>query len=125
MGIDILGPFSKTLRQKRFVIVAVKYFSKWHEVEVVPTITARKVIDFVWHNVICRFGIPSTLISNNGMQFDCKPFKYFTKNMRIWHKFSLVAHSQTNGQTEVTNRAILQGLKKRLDGAKKNWVVTT
>ncbi|KAG8639521.1 hypothetical protein MANES_14G150650v8 [Manihot esculenta] len=41
--------------------------------------------------------------------------------MGIWHKFSSVAHPQTNGQTEVTNRAILQGLKKRLDGAKENW----
>ncbi|OAY48321.2 hypothetical protein MANES_06G124050v8 [Manihot esculenta] len=41
--------------------------------------------------------------------------------MGIWHKFSSVAHPQTNGQTEVTNRAILQGLKKRLDGAKANW----
>ncbi|XP_021626960.1 uncharacterized protein LOC110625630 [Manihot esculenta] len=41
--------------------------------------------------------------------------------MGIWHKFSSVAHPQTKGQMEVTNRAILQRLKKLLDGAKKDW----
>ncbi|XP_021598875.1 uncharacterized protein LOC110604893 [Manihot esculenta] len=67
------------------------------------------------------FGIPRVLISDNDKQFDCNACKEFTRNMGIWHKFSSVAHPQTNGQTEVTNRAILQGLKKRLDGANKNW----
>ncbi|XP_021621411.1 uncharacterized protein LOC110621436 [Manihot esculenta] len=47
-GINILGPFPKTTGQKKFVIVAVEYFSKWPEAEAVPTITARKMIDFVW-----------------------------------------------------------------------------
>ncbi|XP_043816115.1 uncharacterized protein LOC122724643 [Manihot esculenta] len=98
-GIDILGPFPKTTGQKRFVIVAVEYFSKWPEAEAVPTITARKMIDFVWGNIICRFGIPRVLISDNGRQFDCNAFKEFTRNMGIWHKFSSVAHPQTNGQT--------------------------
>ncbi|XP_043809779.1 uncharacterized protein K02A2.6-like [Manihot esculenta] len=106
---------------KKFVVVAVKYFSKWPEAEAIPTITVRKMIDFVWDNIICRFGIPRVLISDNGRQFDCSAFKAFTANIGIWHKFSSVAHPQTNGQTEVTNRAILQGLKKRLDGAKANW----
>ncbi|XP_043804435.1 uncharacterized protein LOC122721306 [Manihot esculenta] len=120
-GIDILGPFPKTTRQKKFVVVVVEYFSKWPEAEAIPIITARKMIDFVWGNIICRFGIPRILISDNGRQFDCRTFKEFTTNMGIWHKFSSVAHPQTNGQTEVTNRAILQGLKKRMDGAKENW----
>ncbi|XP_043815293.1 uncharacterized protein LOC122724412 [Manihot esculenta] len=119
-GIDILGPFPKTKGQKKFVVVAVEYFSKWPEAKAIPTITARKMIDFVWGNIICRFGVPRVLISDNSRQFDCSTFRAFTTNMGIWHKFSSVAHPQTNGQTEVTNRAILQGLKKRLDGANAN-----
>ncbi|XP_043807330.1 uncharacterized protein LOC122721973 [Manihot esculenta] len=111
-GIDILGPFPKTTGQKKFIIVAVEYFSKWPETKAVPTIISRKMIDFIWGNIIYRFWIPRVLISDNAKQFDCKTFKEFTKNMGIWHKFSSVAHPQTNGQIEVTNRAILQGLKK-------------
>lgn len=68
---------------------------------------------------ICRFGIPRTLISNNGKQFECNSFREFTKNMKIWYKFSSVAHPQINSKTKETKRAILQGLKKQLDGLRR------
>ena len=42
--------------------------------------------------------------------------------MGIEHKFGSVFYPQTNGMTEVTNRNLLTGLKKRLDEAKENWV---
>ena len=42
--------------------------------------------------------------------------------MEIEHKFGSVSYPQINGMTEVTNRNLLTGLKKRLDEAKGNWV---
>ncbi|XP_077251974.1 uncharacterized protein LOC143891236 [Tasmannia lanceolata] len=36
-------------------------------------------------------------------------------------RFTLVAHPQTNGQAEVTNRILLQGIKKRLDEKAGRW----
>lgn len=79
--IDILGLFSKTMGQKRIMEVTMEYFSKWRETKDVPNIIAKKMVDFVWENIICRFGISRTLISNNGKKFNCKVFKDFT---RIW-----------------------------------------
>ncbi|KAL2253185.1 UNVERIFIED_CONTAM: Gag-Pol polyprotein [Sesamum indicum] len=90
-GIDILGPFPPARAQKKFVIVAVEYFSKWVEAEAVSKITEREAINFIWKNIVCRFGIPRVLISDNGTQFQ-----------------------------EVTNRTILQHLKARLS-LKKEW----
>ncbi|KAK3037797.1 hypothetical protein RJ639_030716 [Escallonia herrerae] len=40
----------------------------------------------------------------------------------LFHRFTSVAHPQSNGQTENMNRSILQGLKKKLDEAKGAWV---
>nr|KYP50250.1 Retrotransposable element Tf2 [Cajanus cajan] len=53
----------------KFLIVAVDYFSKWIEAEPVATISAEKVRVFLWKNVVCRYGVPQMLVSDNGTQF--------------------------------------------------------
>ncbi|KAK3007251.1 hypothetical protein RJ639_016151 [Escallonia herrerae] len=68
------------------------------------------------------FGIPRVLVTDNGRQFDNHTFHAFCANLSIEQRFTFVAHPQTNSQTEVTNRTLLQGLKKKLDGAKGLWV---
>ena len=46
-GIDILGPFPLAIRQMKYLIVAIEYFTKWIEAEPVAQITAHKVQHFV------------------------------------------------------------------------------
>ena len=65
-GIDIVGPLPIGKGQVKFLLVAIDYFTKWVEVEVLATITKVKIRNFVWKNIICRFGIPMTIISDNG-----------------------------------------------------------
>ncbi|KAK3013837.1 hypothetical protein RJ639_009483 [Escallonia herrerae] len=121
-GMDIMGPFPSATAQRRFVIVAVDYFTKWVEAEALATISEKKCEDFFWHAVVCRFGIPRVLVTDNGKQFDNPTFRTFCANLSIEQRFTSVAHPLTNGQTEVTNRTLLQGIKKKLDGAKGLWV---
>ena len=64
-GIDILGPFPLAIRQRKYLIVAIEYFTKWIEGEPVAQITAHKVQHFVWKNIVCRFGVPRRLVSDN------------------------------------------------------------
>ena len=68
--IDIIGLLPRSRRQVKFLLVSIDYFIKWVEVEVLSTITIAKIQSFVWKNIICRFGIPRTIISDNGWQFD-------------------------------------------------------
>ncbi|KAJ8510848.1 hypothetical protein OPV22_001282 [Ensete ventricosum] len=56
------------------------------------------------------------------MQFNNAKFKAFCQSYRIQLKFSSVAHPQANGLAEVTNRVILEGLKKRVSNATTSWV---
>ena len=51
--------------QLRFLIAAIDYFTKWVEAEPVMTIMKAKVTSFVWKNIICRFGDPYVIISDN------------------------------------------------------------
>nr|GEU70490.1 reverse transcriptase domain-containing protein [Tanacetum cinerariifolium] len=92
--IDIAGPFSEGPGKVMFLIVAMDYFTKWIEAKAVATITGGQVKKFIWDNIVCRFGIPSEIISDNGKQLVDNPFKDC-----LW-----------------------EGIKARLGEGNKNWV---
>ncbi|KAL2226322.1 UNVERIFIED_CONTAM: hypothetical protein Sindi_1990900 [Sesamum indicum] len=114
-AIDIMGPFPPAQAQKKFITVAVEYFSKWVEAEAVARISEKEVINFIWKNIICRFGTPRILISDNGTQFQGRKITEWCKELKIAQHFTAVANPQANGQTEVMNRTILQHLKTRME----------
>ena len=120
-GLDIIGPFPTALRQLKFLVVGIDYFTKWVEVEPLATITEKSICSFVWRNIICRYGIPRVLVSNNGKQFDNSAFRDFCLELGIKNHYSSPAHPQANGQVEVTNRTLLKIIKTRLEGAKGIW----
>nr|GFB94080.1 hypothetical protein [Tanacetum cinerariifolium] len=64
-GIDIAGPFPEGPGKVKFLIVAMDYFTKWIEAKAVATITGGQVKKFVWDNIVCHFGIPGEIISDN------------------------------------------------------------
>lgn len=49
--LDILGPFPKAIRSKKFVIMAVDHFSKWAKTEAVQSITTQLEISFISKNI--------------------------------------------------------------------------
>ena len=65
-GIDILGPFPLAVRQMKYLVVAIEYFTKWIEAEPVAQITSHKIQHFVWKNIVYHFGLPRCLVSDNG-----------------------------------------------------------
>nr|GEW95856.1 reverse transcriptase domain-containing protein [Tanacetum cinerariifolium] len=69
-------------------------FSKWIEAKPVATIIGNQIKKFVWDNIVCRFGLPGEIISDNGKQFRDDPFKY----------------------------CLGEGIKARLDARSKNWI---
>ncbi|CAA0813274.1 Unknown protein, partial [Striga hermonthica] len=110
-GIDLVGPMPQGTGQRKFLIVAVDYSTKWVEAEPLAKITEEKVIKFLYNNICCRFGVPKVLIFDNGTQFNGKQIRAWCENMKIEQHFASVAHPQANGQVEVTNRIILNGMK--------------
>ncbi|XP_014522940.1 uncharacterized protein LOC106779360 [Vigna radiata var. radiata] len=120
-GMDIVGPFPLGRSQKKFFLVAVDYFTKWVEAEPLARISTAQVKRFIWR-LICRFGLPKMIITDNGRQFIDKRLQSFYKELGITSITSSVEHPQTNGQAEAANKIIVNELKKRLGEAKGGWV---
>ncbi|RDX61476.1 Tf2-11, partial [Mucuna pruriens] len=102
-------------------MVAVDYFTKWIEAEPMATITAERVKRFIWKKIICRFGLPAKIVSDNDTQFASSATAKFCQDLHIRQSFTSVEHPQANGQAEAANRIILRGLRRRLEEVKGRW----
>ena len=116
-----MGPFPTVLRQLKFLVVDIDYFTKWVEAEPLATITEKSIRSFVWRNIIYRYEIPRVLVLDNGKQFNNSAFKDFCSQLSIKNHYSSLAHPQANGQVEVTNRTLLKIIKTSLEGVKGIW----
>nr|CAN79600.1 hypothetical protein VITISV_015420 [Vitis vinifera] len=121
-GMDIVGPFPTAPAQKKYLLVATDYFSKWVEAEAYASIKDKDVTKFVWKNIVCRFGIPQTIIADNGPQFDSIAFRNFYSELNIRNSYCTPRYPQSNRQAEATNKTLITALKKRLEQAKGKWV---
>ena len=119
---DIVGPFPKAVGNKKYLLVGTDYFTKWVEAEILANIKDVDAKKFVWKNIVTRFGVPLSLISDNGFQFESKSFRLYYSELGITNRYSTPAYPQGNGQAEAINKAIVNGIKKRLDDAKGKWV---
>lgn len=62
LGMHILGPLPMAQGQRKILLVAVDYFTKWIEAEPLANISTQPIQKFLWRNIITRFGILNTLV---------------------------------------------------------------
>ena len=92
-----MGSFLTTIRQLKFLVVDIDYYTKWVEVEALATITEKNIRNFVWRNIVYRNEIPRVLVLDNGNQFDNESFRDFCSQLGIMNHYSSPAHPQANG----------------------------
>ena len=102
--------------------MATDYFSKWIEAEAFSSIKDRNVTQFIWKNVVCRFSIPRSIVSDNGPQFDSRVYQNFCQKLKIKNLYSTPRYPQRNGLAKVAKKTLLTALEKRLDSVKGKWV---
>ncbi|GJU43249.1 reverse transcriptase domain-containing protein [Tanacetum coccineum] len=116
-GIDFMGPFP-SLRNNKYILVAVDYVSKWVEAKALPTNDARVVVKFL-RKLFSRFGVPKALISDRGTHFCNSLLKKTLKKYEVTHRLATPYHPQISGQTKNTNRAIKRILEIMVNGNRK------
>ena len=63
--------------------MVVDYFTKWAEAKALANIWDVDIKKFVWRNIVTRFGVPKSLVSDNGLQFDSKAIHKFCSDLGI------------------------------------------
>ena len=91
-GLDIVGSFPKALGNKMYLIIDTDYFTKWVEAEPLANIRDVDVKKFSWKNIVTRFGVLHSLVSDNGLQFDSKAFRRYYCELGITNRYSTPAY---------------------------------
>ena len=92
--------------------VAITKYTKWAEVEAVRKVTAQSVVKF-FKGLVCRFGVPNRVITDNGTQFTSHTFMQYIRDLSSKVCFASITHHRSNRQAERANAEVLRGLKTR------------
>ena len=105
-GLDILGPFPRAIGGYEYLYVTIEKSTKWPEVEPVCKVTMQSAIKFI-RGLVCRFGVPNRIITDNGTQFTSQAFLEYCEQMGTTVCLASVAHPRSNGQAERANAEVL------------------
>jgi len=81
--IDIMGSFSQVVQSLKYLMITVEYFTKLIEAEALTVISTSKVQNFIWKNIVCRFRIQRSLISDNRIQFTSNNVQQICEELAI------------------------------------------
>ena len=118
IGIDVMGLLPRTLTGKRYIILAVDFFTKWAEGVAVEDADAQTVTKFIHSDIICRHGVPKEITSDRGTEFLNELVEEMERTYHIKHIKTTAYHSQGNDLVERNNQTvknILSKLSKKYD----------
>nr|XP_033509865.1 uncharacterized protein LOC117274645 [Nicotiana tomentosiformis] len=83
-GIDVIGTIDPTTSNKHhFILVAIDYFTKWVEASTYKAVTKKVVVDLFRNNIVCRFGISESIITDNAANLVREIYEKFKHNQEV------------------------------------------
>ncbi|KAH7842128.1 hypothetical protein Vadar_001785 [Vaccinium darrowii] len=120
-AMDLVGPITPHSRKHQWILAATEVSTKWVEAVPLKKATGAAVAQFIKENIICRFGIPKVILSDNGTPFINKDVGELLQSYSAEHQTSTPYYPQGNGQAEATNKSLVQILSKLLDEKGGTW----
>ena len=94
---DILGPLPETERGNRYILVVGDYFTKWKEALAIKDMEAVTIARCLVNEVICRFGVPDSLHTDQGKNFESALVKEICEMLGIKKTRTTPYHPQSDG----------------------------
>jgi len=106
-GIDVIGAIEpKASNGHRFILVAIDYFTKWVEAASYANVTRKVVAKFIRKELICRYGIPDRIITDNATNLNNQMMNELCEEFKIKHHNSYPYRPKMNGAVEAANKNI-------------------
>ncbi|XP_061965340.1 uncharacterized protein LOC133689500 [Populus nigra] len=112
-GIDVIGPINpKASNRHQFILVAIDYFTKWVEASSYVHVTQKVVKCFIEKDLICRYGSPEKIVTDNAQNFNGKIITELCVKWKIKHSKSSPYRPKMNDAVEAANKNIKNIIQK-------------
>lgn len=118
--IDLIGPFPGSKKGNIGICIVLDHFSKFTFLKPLRKFCSRNIIQFLKDDIFHCFGVPETIVSDNGSQFKCKEFNDFLHLYGVQHTYTAVHSPQANASERV-NRCINEALRSYIRKDQREW----
>ena len=121
VAMDLLDISVTTTRGNRYVLVMVDCFSRWTEACPLPDKTAQSVADAFFSQIVCRFGMPIVIHSDQGREFENRIMQELCILCGSHKTRTTPYHPESDGLVERFNRTLLMMLAMFASKNREDW----
>lgn len=119
---DLIGPLPRSKGGNVFLLVVTDYLTKFVLLQPLRRATSQAVARFMENHVFLLFGVPSTVLCDNGPQYRGSDFRKLAETYKVRLKYNANYHPRAN-PTERTNRTLKTMLSMYLSDNHRDWDV--
>ena len=103
LALDVMGPLPLSSRGNKYLLVVTDYFTKWPEAFPLPNQEIGTVAEVLVNEVVCLFGVPLELHSDQGRNFESAVFSEMCNLLGIKKTHTTPLHQTAwwNASTEL------------------------
>jgi transposase InsO family protein len=105
----------------RYIITATDYLTRWVEAAPVKDYSTVTIVQFIFENILTRFGCLRILMSDQCTHFLTQTIQLLTEEFQIYHQKSNPYHPQANGTVEAFNKILENALTKICNANRDDW----
>lgn len=120
LALDVVGPLDLTENGNKFIITMQDDLTKYSYAVPVPNHEAKTIANELV-KFITIFGIPESILSDQGTDFTSNTIKEVNKLFKIKHILSSPYHPQTNGALERSHLTLKEYLKHYINEKHTDW----
>lgn len=121
VGVDLAGPFPKTERGNKYLLVVVDYFTRWPEAIPIPSMHSHVAARALVEHIFSRFGAPCELHSDQGRTFESTLFREVLRLMGVRKTRTTPLHPQSDGAVERLIKTLEVQLSLFIDTRQSDW----
>ncbi|KAG2212841.1 hypothetical protein INT45_010598 [Circinella minor] len=116
-----MGELPRTINGNRWILAAVDYATNWTITCAIPDATGQAIADFIYNEIVMRFGCPAEILTDRGSNFMSKVLNFYLGRVKIHHKLTFSFHPRSNSKIERENFVLKQMIRKYVNGEIHRW----